>query len=92
MTTLLTSGVVSATVLLLAALGGIIAERSGVFSIALEGYMLCGAFAGVAVSADAGRWAGLAVRKPGEERRRPGVGAEVVTAGHNTLEVATCRS
>lgn len=60
MTTLLTSGVVSATVLLLAALGGIIAERSGVFSIALEGYMLCGAFAGVAVSADAGRWAGLA--------------------------------
>jgi simple sugar transport system permease protein len=59
-TALLVAAVVSTTSLLLAALGGVIAERAGVFSIGLEGYMLSGAFAGFAVSASSGRWAGLA--------------------------------
>ncbi len=59
MTALLVAAVASTTSLLLAALGGVVAERSGVFSIGLEGYMLCGAFAAVALSDSGGRWAGL---------------------------------
>jgi simple sugar transport system permease protein len=58
-TGLLVAAVASTTSLLLAALGGVVAERAGVFSIGLEGYMLCGAFAAVAVSDSGGRWAGL---------------------------------
>lgn len=43
--------VVRATIpILLAAIGGLIAERAGVFQIALEGSMVVGAFAGVAGS------------------------------------------
>ncbi len=59
MTTLLTNGVSSAIPLILVMLGGIIAERSGVMSISLEGYMLTGAFAAVAVSHADGIWLGL---------------------------------
>ena len=46
--------------LLLAALGGLICERAGVFNIALEGLMLTGAFAAVAGSYWAGAGAGVA--------------------------------
>jgi ABC-type uncharacterized transport system permease subunit len=43
--------VVRATIpILLAAIGGLIAERAGVFQIAIEGMMLTGAFAAMAVS------------------------------------------
>ena len=38
---------VSMTVLLIVALGGLLAERSGVTNIALEGIMILGAFIGV---------------------------------------------
>jgi ABC-type uncharacterized transport system permease subunit len=44
---------------LLAALGGVVAERSGVFSITLEGFLLVGAFGATVGSYSAGPFAGL---------------------------------
>jgi general nucleoside transport system permease protein len=59
MTSLLVNGVASAVPLILVALGGIIAERAGILSVSLEGYMLTGAFAAVAVSNSHGIWPGV---------------------------------
>lgn len=57
---LLFNAIAAATPLIFVALGGIVAERSGVMSISLEGYMLTGAFTAVAVSSTSGAWVGLA--------------------------------
>ncbi|MFL6230855.1 MAG: ABC transporter permease [Pyrinomonadaceae bacterium] len=60
-----------ATPLLLAALGGLFSERSGVINIALEGLMLAGAFTAAAVTYYAGSpWIGLIA----------GIGAGVLVA------------
>jgi ABC-type uncharacterized transport system permease subunit len=58
-TSLLVTAVAAAIPLILAAMGGIVAERAGVLSIGLEGYMLVGAFAAVAVSNGHGMWLGV---------------------------------
>ncbi len=68
---LLASAVRQSTPLLLAALGGLYSERSGVINIALEGLMLAGAFTAATVTYVSGNpWIGLAA----------GIGAGVLVA------------
>ena len=69
---LLFSTIRLATPLLLAALGGLLSERSGVINIALEGLMLVGAFTSAVVTYFVGNpWIGLLA----------GIGAGVFVAG-----------
>ncbi len=49
-----------ATPLLLAALGEMLAERSGVINLGVEGAMLCGALAAALGASSGGAWSGLA--------------------------------
>lgn len=57
---LLSGGLMFATPLVFGALSGIVCERSGIINIAIEGQMLCGAFAGiVTASTFSNPWMGL---------------------------------
>lgn len=58
-TTILVSAVALTTPLLLAAMGGLLSERAGVFALALEGYMLLGAFLAVIVARDTNAYVGV---------------------------------
>lgn len=60
LTLILAAGVASGTVLLFAAIGEILAERSGVLNLGVEGMMLMGAVAGFSMAAASGNpWLGL---------------------------------
>jgi simple sugar transport system permease protein len=59
-TLILAAGVASGTILLFAAIGEILAERSGVLNLGVEGMMLMGAVAGFSMAAATGNpWIGL---------------------------------
>lgn len=61
LTTILAAGVASGTILLFAAIGEILAERSGVLNLGVEGMMLMGAVAGFSVAMSTGNpWLGVA--------------------------------
>ncbi|MFD2171279.1 ABC transporter permease [Tumebacillus lipolyticus] len=59
--TILNGSIIFATPLILAALGGVFSERSGVINIALEGLMVIGAFAAAVVTI----WTGETLGVPG---------------------------
>ena len=57
---ILAAGVTSGTVLLLAAIGEILTERSGIINLGVEGMMFVGALAGFKVSVETGDpWIGV---------------------------------
>jgi general nucleoside transport system permease protein len=57
---ILAAGVTSGTVLLFAAIGELLAERSGILNLGVEGMMFVGALAGLKVSLDTGNaWLGV---------------------------------
>ena len=58
-TTFFFAAIRTSTPILLAALGGLIADLAGSLNVALEGLMLSGALAGVIVSANAPWWVGV---------------------------------
>jgi general nucleoside transport system permease protein len=59
--------VMAATPLMLAAIGELVVEKSGVLNLGVEGMMIMGAVAGFALAVNTGTpWAGFAAR------RRPG--------------------
>ena len=61
-TAILAAGVATGTVLLFAAIGEILAERSGVLNLGVEGMMLFGAVAGFSTTATTGNpWLGVVV-------------------------------
>jgi general nucleoside transport system permease protein len=56
---LLQGSILAAIPLVLGALAGCLCERSGVINIAIEGQLICGAFAGAAIGSLLGLWAGV---------------------------------
>jgi general nucleoside transport system permease protein len=56
---LLQGSLLAAIPLVLGALAGCLCERSGVINIAIEGQLICGAFAGAAIGSLLGLWAGV---------------------------------
>ncbi len=69
---ILQAGVASGTVLLFASIGEILAERSGVLNLGIEGMMLIGAMTGFKVAVGTGNpWLGLLAAHAGCRRAQP---------------------
>ena len=70
---ILHAGLATGTILLFASIGEILAERSGILNLGVEGMMLFGAMAGFSVSLATGNpWFGLADGHAGGWRAQPG--------------------
>ena len=79
-TLLVASLMVAATPILLASIGELVVEKSGVLNLGVEGMMIIGAIAGFAAAV--GWWAGKKKRRDGDADAFESEGRELARCGH----------